>query len=95
MTDFERKQHDYDAYLEQPETNGLRYGSPKMYGTVALENKLRFFLMNDDEPPGSGIFAKTSKRLIINFISVLNMPHSGPNQLKKAMKSLHLKRIKL
>lgn len=64
MTDLERRQHDYDAYLERPETNGLRYGSPKMYGTIALENELCFFLLheNDDEPPGSGMICPKTPR---------------------------------
>ena len=64
MTDLKRKQHDYDAYLEHPETNGLRYGSPKMHGTIALENDLCFFLLHEhhDEPPGSGMILPKAAR---------------------------------
>jgi diadenosine tetraphosphate (Ap4A) HIT family hydrolase len=57
MTELERKQTQYQQYLERPETNGLRYGSSEMYGTIALENELCFFLLSNDEfeLPGSGM----------------------------------------
>jgi diadenosine tetraphosphate (Ap4A) HIT family hydrolase len=56
MTELQRKQAEYQQYLEQPETNGLRYGSSEMHGTIALENELCFFLLNGEgELPGSGM----------------------------------------
>ena len=70
MTDLERKQQAYRAYLEHPETNGLRYDSPKMHGTIALKNELCFFLLHDedDEPPGSGmILPKTPRETVFDL----------------------------
>ena len=64
MTELERKTQQYHSYLEHPETNGLRYGSARMYGTVAIENDLCFFLLNDTdaELPGSGMILPKAPR---------------------------------
>jgi hypothetical protein len=39
MTILEKKQLEYHHLLENPESNGLRYGSSLMQGQIRLENK--------------------------------------------------------
>jgi diadenosine tetraphosphate (Ap4A) HIT family hydrolase len=64
VSELERKQQDYQRFLEQPETNTLHYGSRAMRGRVALENDLCFFLLHEDgaELPGSGMILPKAPR---------------------------------
>jgi diadenosine tetraphosphate (Ap4A) HIT family hydrolase len=52
MTILESKQTSYQQYLENPESNGLRYGSSLMRGQIRLENELCFYLEHETETGG-------------------------------------------
>jgi histidine triad (HIT) family protein len=52
MSILEKKQLEYQQYLENPETNGLHYGSSLMRGQIRLENELCFFLEHESELGG-------------------------------------------
>ena len=49
---MEKKQLEYQRYLENPKTNGLRYGSSLVRGQVRLENELCFYLEHETEIGG-------------------------------------------
>jgi diadenosine tetraphosphate (Ap4A) HIT family hydrolase len=59
----EHKKH-WDAYIAEPQTNPLVYGHPEQWGTVVLENKLCFFLVDDKAEilPGSGMIMPKALR---------------------------------
>ena len=52
MSILEKKQLEYQRYLENPKTNGLRYGSSLVRGQVRLENELCFYLEHETEIGG-------------------------------------------
>jgi hypothetical protein len=52
MIILEEKQLEYQHYLENPEFNGLRYGSSLMRGQVRLENEFCFYLEHEAEIGG-------------------------------------------
>ncbi len=52
MTILEKKQLEYQQYLDNPKTNGLRFGSRLMRGQIRLENELCFYLEHETEIGG-------------------------------------------
>jgi diadenosine tetraphosphate (Ap4A) HIT family hydrolase len=67
MTELVKKQKEWQAYLEHPETNGLMYNHPEQYGKVVLENGLCFFLQEDvgETLPGSGMIIPKEPRATV------------------------------
>ncbi|MEY4531143.1 MAG: hypothetical protein RLZZ156_1864 [Deinococcota bacterium] len=66
MTILETKKLEYQNLLENPELNGLRYGSSLMQGQVRLENKLCFYLEHNTETGGM-IIPKTMRETVFDL----------------------------
>jgi diadenosine tetraphosphate (Ap4A) HIT family hydrolase len=60
------KQLEYQKYLENPDSNGLIYGSSAMRGRVRLGNALCFYLEHEREPGGM-ILPKTPRETVFDL----------------------------
>jgi histidine triad (HIT) family protein len=61
------KQLEYQNHLENPDRNGLIYGSSAMRGRVRLENAHCFYLEHDSEPGGM-IIPKTPRETVFDLL---------------------------
>ncbi len=66
MSILEKKQFEYQHYLENPELNGLRYGSSLMRGQIRLENESCFYLEHEAEAGGM-IIPKTLRETVFDL----------------------------
>jgi histidine triad (HIT) family protein len=64
---LQKKQLEYQNYLENPASNGLIYGSSIMQGRVRLENEHCFFLEHDSELGGM-IIPKTPRETVFDLL---------------------------
>ena len=66
MTILEKKQLEYQQYLENSESNGLCFGSSLMRGQIRLENELCFYLEHEFESGGM-IIPKTLRETVFDL----------------------------